>query len=106
MKYYPSLNQIYRLTILLTLFWVKDIFGQYQLNGDAAQITPDCFVLTRDETFSVGSVWYQEKVDISKSFDVYLDIFLGNKDANGADGMAFVLQPHNTNLGSAGLDLG
>lgn len=106
MKYYPSLNQIYRLTILLALFWVKDIFGQYQLNGDAAQITPDCFVLTRDETFSVGSVWYQEKVDISKSFDVYLDIFLGNKDANGADGMAFVLQPLNTNLGSAGLDLG
>ncbi|MEM9932414.1 MAG: PKD domain-containing protein [Bacteroidota bacterium] len=106
MMSYPSLNQSYRLSILLLCLCTHSLFGQYQVNGDAVQITPECYVLTQDGPFSSGSVWYLNKVDISKSFDVYTDIFLGNKDANGADGIAFVLQPVSTSLGEAGLDLG
>lgn len=78
---------------------------QYVTNGDASQ-TGTCYRLTDALNFEGGSVWYLEKINIKESFDLYFDIFLGCKDADGADGIAFVLQPVSTNIGSAGGGMG
>jgi gliding motility-associated-like protein len=76
------------------------------VNRDAFSLGNDCYSLTRAFTFQSGSVWYQQKADLSKSFDVYFDINLGCLDAPGADGIAFVLQPISTSIGVAGGGLG
>ena len=85
-------------------------FGQafsqlYIPNGDAVQ-QGSCFRLTQDAGFRNGSVWYSDKVNLKESFDLYFDIFLGCKDSDGADGIAFVLQPISTNIGVAGGGIG
>ncbi|MDP5170840.1 MAG: gliding motility-associated C-terminal domain-containing protein [Bacteroidia bacterium] len=77
----------------------------YIVNGDATS-QGNCYRLTRNLTFEGGSVWYADKINLKNSFDLYFDIFLGCQDAAGADGIAFVLQPISTNIGSAGGGLG
>ena len=62
--------------------------------------------LTTTGTFQTGTVWYLDKVDIKAGFDLYFDFFLGCQDANGADGVAFVLQQVSTTVGSTGGGLG
>ena len=44
------------------------------------------------------------KVSLGADFDLSFKIYLGNKDAGGADGMAFVL--HNDSFGAAALGNG
>ncbi len=79
--------------------------AQYVTNGSAVQ-QGQCFRLTSTLGFQTGSVWYLDKVDIGSGFDLYFDIYLGCQDANGADGMAFVLQQVSTSVGTAGEGLG
>jgi hypothetical protein len=70
-------------------------------NGDG------CYTLSPNAPFKVGAVWGEDKVDITSSFEVDVDIFLGIKDITGADGMAFVIQNiGNEALGLAGGNLG
>jgi len=65
--------------------------------------------LTQDINDQSSSVWFYQKVNISKSFEIRFKVYLGVKDDNGADGIAFVL--HNDSrgvgaLGGGGGDLG
>ncbi|MFK7970247.1 MAG: gliding motility-associated C-terminal domain-containing protein [Bacteroidia bacterium] len=83
-----------------------DLFGQYALNGSARQEPNNCFLITPPTGFASGSVWFLNKVNIGVPFDLYFDIFLGCNDAQGADGIAFVLQQVSTNVGSAGGGIG
>lgn len=99
MKKYTSFVAIFVLSIVVLSA------QQYVTNGSAIQ-TGTCYRLTPDQQFRGGSVWYLDKVNINESFDLYFDIFLGCKDADGADGIAFVLQPVSTNIGSAGGGMG
>ena len=98
---------LYRSLLLLFFccYIISSSFGQYQLNGSARKDTGTCFVLTND-TIQSASVWYLDQVDISESFDLNFKIFLGCNDAEGADGMAFVLQQVSTNVGSFGQGIG
>ncbi|MEM9986462.1 MAG: L-type lectin-domain containing protein, partial [Bacteroidota bacterium] len=89
----------------LFFFSLFSVSGQYVLNGSANQ-QGNCFRLTPATTFRTGSAWYLDKVDISDGFDLYFDIYLGCNDANGADGMAFVLQQVSTSVGTTGEGLG
>lgn len=68
-------------------------------NGDAAyDAWTDSYVLTPDAELKHGSFMSPQRVDLSKAFEITFEINVGDKDANGADGMAFVL--HNDPLGS------
>ena len=78
----------------------------YVLNGNATQINCHCYTLTTAEMFESGSIWNKNKIDITKPFDYYFNVFLGCLDYEGADGIAFVLQPVSTSLGTAGQGLG
>ncbi|MEM8901150.1 MAG: gliding motility-associated C-terminal domain-containing protein [Bacteroidota bacterium] len=80
--------------------------AQFAINGTATQLSADCYRLTEAVNSSSGSVWSEEKVDITRAFDLRAEIYLGTKDGNGADGMTFVLQPISNNIGVSGGGIG
>lgn len=53
-----------------------------------------------------GSVWNSNKINLTNSFDFWFNIFMGCNDANGADGMVFILQPNSTSVGASGEGMG
>ncbi len=78
----------------------------YHLNGSATQDNCNCYTLTTDRQTQSGSLWNENKIDLSKSFDFKFNVYLGCTDENGADGIAFVLQPISTKVGTTGEGLG
>jgi gliding motility-associated-like protein len=97
-------------TCLLICIATVPVYGQsdkpYHLNGDAYQENCNCYTLTPDEFWMSGSVWNINKINLEESFDFKFTIFLGCHDNDGADGIAFVLQPVSTSIGSEGGGLG
>jgi large repetitive protein len=82
------------------------LVAQFVTNNSASNLGGDCYRLTSTVPgFQTGSVWYLNKVNIEDGFDLYFDVFLGCNDG-GADGIAFVLQPISTGIGTAGEGLG
>ncbi len=94
----------------LCLFWLllsaNGLFAQFYLNGDAFQRNDTCYQLTYDVNNSVGSIWNPDKINLDASFEVVLEVFLGCKDADGADGLVFGFQPVSTSIGAAGGSIG
>ncbi|MCB0564499.1 MAG: gliding motility-associated C-terminal domain-containing protein [Phaeodactylibacter sp.] len=80
--------------------------GQFILNGQAVQTGNSCYRLTNPENWSAGSIWNPNKVSLDESFEVVMDIYLGCKDQDGADGIVFGFQPVSTSIGSAGGGIG
>jgi gliding motility-associated-like protein len=80
--------------------------NQFVLNGNALYLGGDCYRLTPAQTGTVGSIWYNKKIDLKRDFVAEFTMNLGCIDANGADGIAFVLQPISTAIGVAGGGLG
>ena len=78
----------------------------YVLNGSATQDNCHCYTLTTETVNQSGSIWNKNKIDLTKPFDYFFNIYLGCKDADGADGIVFVLQPVSTSLGSTGEGMG
>ncbi len=62
--------------------------------------------LTPDLAQQMGAIWSESYLDLSKSFEIQAELYFGTKDATGADGIAFVLQPNCTGEGSKGVGLG
>jgi gliding motility-associated-like protein len=79
--------------------------AQYVVNGTAAQLSCNCYRLTQAINTQSGSVWNENQISLEDSFDFSFDIYLGTND-EGADGIAFVLQPISTSIGSSGGGLG
>ncbi|MEP6615141.1 MAG: PKD domain-containing protein [Ginsengibacter sp.] len=80
--------------------------AQYTLNGSATQDNCHCYTLTQEVLFTSGSVWNNNKIDLTKSFTFTFNVYLGCIDVAGADGIAFVLQPISTSIGVSGSGLG
>lgn len=81
-------------------------FSQYILNGSATQDNCNCYTLTQAQFTQAGSVWNANKINLNNSFDFSFNVFLGCVDANGADGIVFMLQPISTSIGSTGEGMG
>ena len=64
----------------------------YFLNGSAQATGDDCYEITPALNTQTGSVWYADQVDLSQPLDLQFLLNLGAIDANGADGICFVLQ--------------
>ncbi|MFN8252521.1 MAG: PKD domain-containing protein [Ferruginibacter sp.] len=90
----------------ITLFFYCQSFAQYTVNGNALQVSCNQYRLTDSLGGQTGSVWNNNKINLSQSFDFNFDVFLGTHDSPGADGIAFVLQPISTSVGSQGSGLG
>ncbi len=65
--------------------------AQFHLLGDASHMPGDCIMLTPDEQYSEGLAYHQRKLDLTQYFEIEFDIYLGNKDDMGADGIVFVV---------------
>lgn len=81
------------------------VSAQYTVNLNATRDNCNCYTLTRDFLHQSGSVWNNNKINLTQSFNFTFDVFLGYKDV-GADGIAFVLQPISTSVGSTGGGMG
>lgn len=97
-----------RLVVLLALLYGSEGLRSqdFQINGNATQLDSACYRLT-DESFNVaGSIWNLDKINLLESFEVRMDIFLGCRDTDGADGIVFGFQPVSTSVGSTGQGIG
>ena len=93
------------LTTTLVINPLPIITPNFVLNGNA-QIQPgNVFQLTSANNSQSGSVWNNIQINLNYPFHFNIDVFLGCNNG-GADGMAFVLQPISTSLGSVGGGLG
>ena len=85
----------------------------WRLQGDAftsaettAETTVEIIILTPDEPNSGGAAWYSERVNLAENFWLSFSLYFGTKDADGADGVAFVLSPSPNYDGETGGTLG
>lgn len=94
-------------TFYLLVLAVNAKSQSYFANGSAIPIqNSTCYQLTPAADFQLGSVWYADKIDLSKDLDLEFELNFGNKDA-GADGIVFVLQTvGNKALGMSGGGIG
>ena len=106
----PMNLYFYSLCLLLSLVSARAGYGQnstpYHINGNASQENCNCYTLTPDVLNQSGSVWNINKINLTQSFDYKFEVFLGCTDAGGADGIAFVLQPVSTSIGTVGGGIG
>jgi len=92
--------------LLVTFTYSMGSSQVYVTNGSASSLGGDCFQLTPALNSQGGSVWFQNKLSLSSDFTIQASLNLGSKDNDGADGMAFVLQPLCTGLGGIGGGIG
>ena len=64
-----------------------------KLSANATKLSDNCFQLTENRPWAGGSIYYPNKIDLNKNFKVEMDVFLGCKDEEGADGIVFVFSP-------------
>ncbi|MCB9185350.1 MAG: gliding motility-associated C-terminal domain-containing protein [Flavobacteriales bacterium] len=90
----------------LSLFIALPIVSIGQtVNGDAEQLSCNCYRLTEAIGNQSGSVWNSSQISLADPFDYTFDVYLGDIPG-GADGIAFVLQPISTQVGSNGGGMG
>jgi hypothetical protein len=83
-----NLNHIW---VILGLLLTLSSFGQSNPVGDSYEAAPGCYVVTSNQLWQLGAVWFNESLDLNDPFDITLTMTFGNND-DGADGMVFVFQ--------------
>jgi gliding motility-associated-like protein len=78
----------------------------FVLNGSAANLGNNEYLLTPNTLTQGGSAWNNSFLNLNQPFRVDVDLYFGTNDANGADGIAFVLQETSTALVQTGGTLG
>ncbi|GAB2836264.1 lectin-like domain-containing protein [Ferruginibacter profundus] len=94
------------LSFIIFIFLAPHLIAQYTVNGSSSQDACNVYTLTPAASGKSGSVWNNNKINLNQPIDFIFDIFLGSGDSPGADGIAFVLQPISTSVGSQGSGLG
>ena len=65
--------------------------AQYELLGTADYMPSGCIMLTPNERYAEGIAYSTNKLDLREYFEIEFDIYLGDKDELGADGITFVI---------------
>lgn len=95
---------------MMVMLWVTAhcaLAQNYSLNGDAIASSGGCITVTPNQLWQNGSVWYTDLLDLTQPFSLEFQMNFGSVDANGADGMAFVMQTVGPNaIGSDGAGFG
>lgn len=68
------------------------VLSTVNLVGATTQLDSNTYRLTPAINSQIGALWSNSRIDIVEDFFLEAELFLGNND-NGADGIAFVLQP-------------
>ena len=75
-------------------------------SGSAVDQGDGCYLITPAQNSQVGTVWYENQIDLTQNFKLIFDTNFGADDS-GADGMAFVLKTTpDIEVGLAGQGLG
>ncbi|MHA6249071.1 lectin-like domain-containing protein [Pontibacter sp. CAU 1760] len=84
----------WQLLLFYCLFFFFGMAGgasaQFIPRGDAAKTSGNCFRITEDKKWRYGAVWSEEMIDLNKPFELEFVLYMGTKDADGADGIAFL----------------
>ncbi len=80
-------------TFPLGLANAQSTVRDFRLGGSASLISESCIRLTPDRPYVSGSAWFKRPIDLARSFEMRLDLVLGEKDEEGADGIVFVFHP-------------
>jgi gliding motility-associated-like protein len=93
--------------ICLLLLVTSGVAQSFFVNGTTRRLNnTDCYQLTSAQNWENGSVWFSDKLDLTKTFDLEFYLNFGNIDA-GADGIVFVIQTVGTSaLGQGGGSIG
>ena len=86
-----------------------DVYGQLSFTtaGSAASLGNDCFRLTPSQTGQAGAAWFGNPIDLDTSFVIDFDANFGNRNANGADGIALLFKSNATAvIGGTGQGIG
>ncbi|WP_438963151.1 L-type lectin-domain containing protein, partial [Nonlabens sp.] len=80
--------------MVLVLMSVGVMNAQFNptLLGNAIAQGNDCFQVTANLNNQSGAIWSPLQIDMLNNFIIEFRIYLGNNDANGADGLTFVLK--------------
>ena len=87
----------------------KEVVDHLVLNGSATRTDDTTVQLTPDVTGQSGSAMSDVQIDLTDDFNMTFDIYLGTKDGDGADGIAFILQNDprgSTATGGFGIGMG
>lgn len=85
----PALKKL--LPFLLCGFSVLPAHAQFELRGYADYMPSGCIMLTPDERYAEGIAYSTTPLDLTSYFEIEFDIYLGDKDDLGADGITFVV---------------
>ncbi len=77
----------------------------FKINGNTTVTTNEA-TLTVATNNQGGSIWSNQKIDLSQDFTISTELNFGTNDGSGADGIAFVLQPLSSDLGGWGGGIG
>ena len=58
---------------------------------DAVKRSERCFTVTWETKNQFGAVWWADKVDFTQDTAFNFVVYMGDRDGNGADGLAFVM---------------
>lgn len=99
----PKKNQMANFTLrignfIICLFCVSTLFTQssvhdFKLGSYATILNDECIRLTPDIPYASGSAWFEHPIDLNYAFEIVVCLVLGEKDEDGADGIAFVFHP-------------
>ena len=95
--------------LLLSLFFLVvglRASAQFFINGSASSLSNNCYQLTDDALGNSGSIWEANKINLDSSFTLIMELFLGCKDMDGADGIVLGFQPVSTSVGTGGGGIG
>jgi len=79
--------------------------GNFTLARDASA-SGDVITLTPDAGSKAGAAFSKNRIDVRETFTVSAEINLGTRTSNGADGIAFVLQPNSSTTLTVGGGIG
>ena len=95
------------LVTMMVILTAASLSGQnFVVNGSATSLGGDCYQLTPDSPGQAGSFFSQNPIDLTQPFYEEATFNFGCKDANGADGIVFILATTNTALGVGGGGIG
>ena len=115
---FQSLATVFVQFLFIVICFNSTLYGQglppFVVNGNASQLSAECYQLTPEASTQAGSIWSETQIDLTESFEAEARLYLGCanpiscfEDADdGADGIVFAFQPISTSVGSSGGGMG
>ncbi|MDP0507294.1 MAG: hypothetical protein Q7K47_08785 [Fusobacterium sp. JB019] len=102
------LFMIFTIGILAADVVISGNFSDYNYYGSSTKQGNE-LIFTQNSLNQAGAIWSNKMVDLSKNFRIEAELYMGDKDANGADGVTFFFKPYedkNDVIGNTGGGLG